>query len=193
MSTAQKSEVDTANTVVSISLVCHEIGMSIPDLTVLSGKSFKTWCPFGFYHVDSGYEKAFRIYPSSNSAWCFAESEYFSPVRLYSQAKGIEYRDAATELLKLVNYRPPLDTEWESLVEAAIPLNKGTLVDALQIFCSRIEPKWSYRLLFDSAVQLSFDRCVKSLDQINSDVEAQRWLGFAKDFMQQELRPTDGT
>src|SRR6266568_5256393 len=101
----RRSVITIANEQVSILLVCDLIGMSVPS--EISGRSYKTNCPFGeFYHSDGGAVKAFRIYPDTNSAHCFASCGYFTPVWLASSAWGRRPTEVAVQLLDRIGYKP---------------------------------------------------------------------------------------
>lgn len=185
----QASDIDTANAAVLISFVCNKIGMQVPDLDVQSGRPFKTYCPQGdLYHDDRNQSKAFKIYPNSNSAYCFACSEYFSPVSLYAKMMDMPFPAAATALLRLINYQPPAEL-WES--SDLLPPSAAALADALQVFCSRVDPSWQVHQ-FDSLVAGQLNRCLALLDRVNTEDDAAAWLQSAKNFMAQELRTVNG-
>src|SRR3954466_13862718 len=100
----KRSTVAVANEVVSIATVCRWLGVQVPDDDSLRSKLY---CPFGeFNHSDGGRDRALRIYPDSNSAYCFACSELFTPVKMYARMTDDgNWRAVAATLLGKVGYR----------------------------------------------------------------------------------------
>lgn len=186
----QRTAVSTANEVVPIAFVCNKIGMGIPDHLVIAGRSIKTHCPFeDLYHEDGGRSAAFRIYPDSNSAWCFACSEFYSPVKLYGAVHGLDGPTAAEQLLALVGHQGvSVDTRWDAAVAGPQELpNLSTLAEALKTFCARIEPMWG-SAQFAPRVAGVLGKCLSLLNMVNTEVDARHWLDMTKKVMQAELR-----
>ena len=93
--TQEKSVIDLANERITIIEACNMLGMDVHDFSIAS---LKVWCPFGhLYHSDGGTTKAMRIYPATNSAWCFACNLYFTPVKLIAMDRGIPDQQAALD------------------------------------------------------------------------------------------------
>lgn len=188
----QRSAVNTANEVVPIAFVCNKIGMAIPDHLVLSGRSMKVQCPFGeLYHEDGGRSAAFRIYPDTNSGWCFACSEFYSPVKLYAASTGLEWSVAAEQLLDMVGHRgSSFDARWEAAVAGQQELpSLDALAEALKTFCLRIFPEWPQRQ-FEQATAAKLGECLRLLNLVGTDEQAVQWLAVTKQVMELELRGT---
>jgi hypothetical protein len=136
-----RSIVAVANDTVAILAVCREIGMSVPG-DVPHGRSVKVYCPFGpVYHVDHGVETAFRVYPHSNSAFCFAGCGYFSPVRLFADARDLNRQEAARQLLDLAGYKPvDLAAAWEHVQSPERYVDQSSLAEALKVGASSVRP-----------------------------------------------------
>jgi hypothetical protein len=145
------SVVSVAREQVSILTVCRLVGMSVPDS--FQGGSVKVSCPFGWVnHPDGGHESAFRIYPSSNSAWCFVCQEYYDSPKLYAAVRDITREEAAVVLLDEVGYKPlDLAHLWEQVSRPPVVLDTSSLAEALKVYCSRLSSRWEQRQ-FESGV-----------------------------------------
>ncbi len=184
----RRSAVAIANDVVSIITTCNLAGMDLPE-DVVYRRSTKLYCPFGeIYHSDQGVERAFRIYVDSNSAYCFACSMYFTPVRLVALAWDLDYVTAATELLDRVGYRPlTLAEAWAKAAQREDPPDYTSLREALQTYCCRISPDWD-RLQFAPVPASALTRCLDLLDRVHTEAEAREWLEGTKALMRMVLR-----
>ncbi len=169
-----------ANEHVPIVTACRLVGVDLPEDGGLA-RSRKTFCPFGeLYHSDGGAEPAMRIYPDSNSAWCFRCAAYLTPVKLAAQAWDQDWATAAAVLLDRIGYRPPsLAERWAAAV-AVVPAPDTTLLaEALKVYCARHDPQWSTdQFAPDVAGQLA--RCLTLLDRVGDDEDAARWLAGTK-------------
>lgn len=178
--------VELANEHVSIVTVCRMLGVEVPDLDV--SRSIKVGCPFGvLYHSDGGAAPAMRVYPDSNSAYCFSCSQYFTPVTLTAQAMDVDRRTAALNLLDRVGYQGPgaLDT-WELVRRYEPKPDKALLADALKTFCRRIDKGWSLRQ-FEPNVAATLTRCLSILDLVNTSADVTLWLTRCKAAMTRTL------
>lgn len=175
-----------ANRHVAIETVCRLIGMDLPDVD--SVRSIKVHCPFGdFSHVDGGVEAAFRVYPDSNSAYCFACSKYYSPVSLAVAAWGREPDEVAVDLLDRVGYKPASHAdEWARLVTSETVPDQGALRVALDVFCSTLAEDWSVRQ-FDPVVAGRLADCLRLISLVRTGEDARRWLEGTKEVMRRVL------
>lgn len=183
----QRSVVAVANERVSIIAVCREIGVSLPD-GVPEQRSVKVHCPFGaFYHADGGMETALRVYPSTNSAYCFAGCGYFSPVWLFAQARDLSSREAALQLLDGIGYRPlDLIAQWDQAREPTEAIDKDSLSEALKVYCSRLDLEWNDRQ-YDPGVSRTLSRCLELLSRVVTSEDAALWLEHTKLVMTRAL------
>jgi len=160
------------------------VGMNVSDASA----SMKQYCPFGeIFHADGGRSKSFRIFSDSNSAYCYACSEYFDPVLLLARYKDLSKKDAALFLLDYINYRPEdAESRWASLLEDTVPVDQDYLSEALKVFCSGVSPEWEIRQ-FDRDVSDPFNRCLKLLPMVRTDEDACKWLSVSKQVMRNTL------
>jgi len=174
-----KSLIVEANERVSIVMACRLAGIEVED--GLTGGSMKTYCPFGrFFHSDGGKEPAFRIYPESNSAYCFSCKKFFSPTTLISDAFDISKKQAAKELLDRVGYKPLTAAEMWAGVQPKEPEPDTSMLSmALKTYCLRIDPDWQ-KTQFEPDVGSYLDRCLSLLDQVHTGEEAEAWLTTCK-------------
>ena len=184
---ARSVTVETANAKVPITVACQVIGMDLPDYAGYQ-RPLKVHCPFGeFYHVDGGLDPAMRIYPDSNSAYCFAGCGYFSPVWLVAQACDVSTYDAAVSLLERVGHRPASPAQrWAQASTWESPPDVRLLSEALKTYCARICSHWSDQQ-FDPSVATTLTRCLALLDRVGTESEAQEWLHGVKIVMQRAL------
>jgi hypothetical protein len=177
------SVITVANEEVSIVTVCQMLGVELPD-DVGSGRSRKVHCPFEeLYHSDGGVSPAMRIYPETNSAYCFSCSYYFTPVGLAARAMGVHPTTAAQRLLERIGHRPmDLAAAWKSVSTHQPQLDKPLLADALKTYCRRIDPAWSRRQ-FEPVVAAALTRCLSLLDLVVSADDVTLWLCRCKEVM----------
>lgn len=178
--------VKLANELVDIRLACTLVGMEVPEII---GDSVKLRCPFGtFYHSDGGIRPAFRVYPRSNSAFCFSCSATYKPVNLISMAYGDDYEDAAAYLLRQIDYRGlSPDDMWNSLEETGAPPDTASLGQALRTYCSSISPDWD-DAQFSTIIATRLGNCLSLLDKVNTDEDAKKWLSATKKIMSKVLK-----
>lgn len=179
--------VAVANEQVSIVTVCQMLGVDLPDDVGL-GRSRKVQCPFGdVYHSDGGISPAMRIYPETNSAYCFSCSYYFTPVALAAKAMGVDAATAAGRLLDRIGFRPlDLAATWKNVSQYEPAPDKALLADALKTYCRRIDPQWSQRQ-FEPAVARGLTRCLSLLDLVVSADDVTLWLCRCKEVMRRIL------
>lgn len=182
-----RSPISIANEKVDIRTVCELIGMFVPEIP--DGKSVKLHCPFGsVYHRDQGVETAFRVYPSTNSCFCFACNEYFSPVGLAAKAWDLTFDAAADRLLEEIGYKPPSAEEaWNRLTNKQEATVDPTMLSvALKTYCARIDRDWE-DIQYIPDVSSVLSRCLNLLPIVKSEAEARQWLEVSKKVMKQAL------
>lgn len=179
------SAVELANARMTIIQACAEVGVDVPDF---STGSIKTYCPFGqVFHSDGGWSKAFRVYPASNSAHCFAGCGFFTPVKLIARANNWSDAEAAQVILEKTNYVPPdYASQWEALTQSGEAIDLDGLGEALKVACARMDPSWEERQ-FDQQVSVTLSRCLDLLPKVKTSTAAQEWLGVSKQVMQRVL------
>lgn len=182
---AEVNVIQLANERMSIIDACNELGMDVFDFSVAS---LKVHCPFEqISHPDGGQSKAMRIYPGTNSAWCFACQQYFTPVKLIAMDKDISEQEAAMYILDKTNYvAPDYLSQWEALTEQKIELDTDALAEALKVACRRMTPDWEERQ-FDDDVSNKLRRCLGMLPKLKTPEDASKWLVVAKQAMSQTL------
>lgn len=175
-----RSPITVANEVVSIVTVLQWLGAELPD-DIGSGRSRKVHCPWGeAYHSDGGIDPAMRVYPDTNSAYCFSCSSAFTPVGLAAQAMDCDRRTAAVHLLDRAGHQPmDLASVFAGHAAWSPEPDKAQLADALKTFCRRIDPAWSTRQ-FDAAVASTLTRCLSILDLVNTEEDVNLWLTRCK-------------
>lgn len=183
----QPTAVAIANQQVPIAMACRLLGVSI-DTDDGYGKSVKVHCPFGdVHHSDGGAEKAMRVYPDTNTAYCFAGCGHFTPVRLLSHAWDRPAAEVALDLLDQLGHRPlSLADQFAGHETWTPPPDPGQLAEALKTYCRRIDPSWDDRQ-FEPRVAARLSQCLRLLDRVATDDDANRWLTGAKKVMSQLL------
>lgn len=179
--------VTMANEEISIVSVLQSLGVELPD-DVGSGRSRKMHCPFGgIYHSDNGVDPAMRVYPESNSAYCFSCSSYFSPVGLAAKAMDVNVLTAATRLLERAGYRPTdLAQAWQRARTFEPEPDTALMADALKTYCRRIDPGWARRQ-FEPGIAAALTRCLALLDLVRSGEDVALWLAGCKTVMRRSL------
>lgn len=152
--------------------------------TIISGigdSSSKLRCPFtGMYHDDY---RSFRIYPQSNSAYCFACKEYFTPVKLISMTKGLSLEEATDYVLELKGYREKtFEEKWDELDTQELRIDTSYLAEALKVFCSRAIPSWSTEQ-FNPSLSRKLTQCLNLLPAVRSEADSERWLSASQEAM----------
>lgn len=175
--TRKPAVVKLADEQVDILVACRIVGMDLPDTIE---RSAKVHCPFGeIYHSDHGVDPAMRIYPQSNSAWCFSCSHYYTPTLLVARAWDVTLRAAATALLQRTGYRPPSPQDvWDQVV-AEPAVDRTALAEALKTFCRRAVPHWD-AVQFEPDVSEQLDRCLRLLDLVHDEADGRKWLSACK-------------
>lgn len=181
------SQIDLADQKVSIFLVCQLIGVLMPSGYDLS-RSLKVRCPFGaVYHKDGGTDPSFRVYPDSNSAFCFRCGVYWTPSRLAAMAWDCTPARAAAQLLLTAGHKvATLREVWQQAAVATGPPKTAQLAEALKIFCERQSPDWSKRQ-YEFQVAGTLARCLELLELVITDQDAANWLVATKTAMLQVL------
>lgn len=176
----QPAVVALANRMVPFPVAARLAGMENVPEPRLSGS--RAYCPFGeFSHPDSGIEKAMRVYP--DHGWCFAESLYFSPVRIYAMMNELSEEEAAGQLLDHVGYLPGSWQErWEQVSCPKAEPDRDALSAALQVWLGTRYPGWG-NLQYDSRVSSVLAACLGLLPRVNTEEDCRVWLERAKQAM----------
>lgn len=184
----RRSAVSIANDKVPIVLACRWIGMNIDDDIAYGRSSVKVHCPFGaVYHSDQGVEPSFRIYPDSNSAYCFACSTYYSPVWLVAMAWDVQPAEVAVALLERIGVKPvSLADAWAKAAEREVAPDHSLLSEALKTFCARIAADWD-DAQFEPAIAGLLSRCLALLELVTAEPDARQWLDGCKKVMRSAL------
>ncbi len=182
-----KSSIAVANEHVSIVTVLQMLGIELPD-DIGAARSRKLHCPFGdVYHSDQGTSPAMRVYPETNSAYCFSCSAYFTPVSLAAKAMGTSMVAAAEQLLDRVGHRPlDLAGQWQQAKNYEPDPDKALLADALKTYCRRTHTGWETRQ-FEPEVAALLTRCLGVLDLVHTAEDATTWLAACKRAMNRAL------
>jgi hypothetical protein len=178
---------ELANREISILYVAGCVGVDVPELDGLRS-NVKVYCPFGeLYHSDGGDESALRLYPDTNTGWCFAEQMFFTPTSLYARAMNLPRQEAARELLDRVNYRPPSFVHlWAEVNEAKVEIDRAALGAALQEFCARVSPAWETKQ-FEEDTSVVLGKCLDLLLKVETTSDVEAWLGTCKKVMEMQL------
>lgn len=182
MSIKKKSHINLANENTDIFMVLGLVGMFVAP--VYDVHSIKVHCPFGdISHSDFGVERAMRIYPGTNSAYCFACQRLYTPVNIYASAKDIGFEEAASDLLRESGYQPrTLEEMWDSAQPKPQSPDLPMLGLALRVFCERIDPDWQTRQ-FEPDISSFLDSCLSLLSTVRSEQDAAEWLKGTKQVM----------
>lgn len=180
-----KSNIYLANSEVSIYDACKTIGMPVMEYAYSS----KMYCPFGdVSHADAGATPAFRVYQESNSAYCFACSMKYTPVRLVALKNDIPEEEAAQFLLELFQIvSADAEEKFNSLASpTAFAVSTADLADSLRRYCQRIDPDWETHQ-FESDVADAYRKCLELLPRIRTLEEVEQWREATKKVMQHRL------
>ena len=185
-----RERIQLANERMSITQACRFIGMHLGDFEIASGK---TYCPFGeLLHEDGGRSKAFRVYPETNSAYCFACIKAYRPVSLIATDRDIPEPAAAEVILEETGYvAPNFMAKWEALSEQTASVDRDALEEALKTYCARISPDWEMRQL-DDDIASTFRKCLTASRNVASDDDARKWLKLTKQVMARALQREAG-
>jgi hypothetical protein len=179
--------VTVANEKVPIATVLRLFGADAPE-DVETASSRKISCPFGtVYHSDGGVAAAMRVYPESNSAYCFSCGVYYTPVSLAARALDTNRQTAALHLLDHVGLRPQDPFEAFQSAASYEPTPDITLLaEALKTYCRRVDPAWPNRQ-FEPEVAAMLTRCLGLLELVGSAEAVLLWLERCKEAMRSVL------
>lgn len=179
---APESPIKLARELMTITEACIEIGMG--DVSSFA----KSYCPFGHVlHSDGGRTKAFKVYPETNTAYCFACQKVYDPVSLIATEKDITYRAAAELILEMKAYvSPDYQTRWDAITQDKTEVDTEALQDALKIACSRMVPDWATRQ-FEERVSRKLTQCLELSRKVKNDEDGRKWLDMTKQAMRQAL------
>lgn len=170
--------IQIANELTSIFDAMKMCDMVVPEFDY---GTVKVVCPFDG-------EQAFRVYGSTNSAYCFACLKKYTPVTLTAEHRGVDVEEAAAILLDRANWVPPTpEARWEALVNEEFSFDRSSEGEALRVFCQRIDPGWADRQ-FKPAVASVLTKCLTLLDKIASAEELALWRARARDIMKNTIK-----
>lgn len=169
-----------ANEEVSIYTVLSKIGVEYQGYY---GTTSKLYCPFGYItHIDGGQSKAMRVYPDTNSLFCFACNEHYTPVKLFAAYTDLDWESAAEVLLTDSGWVPETyEEKWDKLIEET-KFNPEETQIALDNACRRIDPLWNVHATFDP-YKSAYQRCLQGLTQVVDIATSIKWLEESKEIM----------
>jgi hypothetical protein len=94
--------IERANEVSVFDVMKDFCNLEVPE----GGRSYKTFCPFQFEHPNS-LDKNFRVYPATNSAYCFEMHGMLRPVRIVQLQKDLKATKAAIVILERYGLMKP--------------------------------------------------------------------------------------
>lgn len=163
---------------------CRYAGMR--DVPSPKASGSRAFCPFGDLHPDQGAERALRVY--HDHGYCFAESLYLSPVKIFALCNDLDDEEAATELLILDGYRPrSYEQLWADVMGWQQEPDKGELAAALRAWLAGTYPDWNNRQ-YDPFVSDALARCLGLLGHVRTESDCAYWLQMAKTVMIQYMR-----
>lgn len=176
------SPIKLARELMTINEACIEVGMG--DVSGMA----KTYCPFGsVFHSDGGRSRAFKVYPETNTAYCFACQKVYDPVSLIANDRDITFRAAAELILEMKAYvAPDYETRWDAITKQAATVDVEALQDALKIACSRMVPDWATRQ-FEDRVAAKLAQCLALARKVKTDDDGRKWLDMTKEAMRRTL------
>jgi hypothetical protein len=153
-------------------------------------KSWKDHCPFDFEHVDSGVDRAMRVYPDANTAHCFAMHGFMNPISLIQRAYDLQPIQAARRLLDMYDLNKPRTFE-ERFTSASTPRPtpeiRQTLAAALHEALSG-HPLYE-QLSLDPGVLSATEAMLNKLDHTPDDILSPTdWLDGAVRYCMAALR-----
>lgn len=163
---------------------CRYAGMR--DVPPPKYNGARAFCPFGELHPDQGVERAMRVY--HDHGYCFAESLYLSPVRIFALMNELDEEQAATELLILDGYRPKsYEQLWSEAIGWQQEPDRGELAAALRAWLAGTYPDWNNQQ-YDPFVSDALARCLGLLGYVKTETDCRTWLHQAKTVMTQYMR-----
>lgn len=83
------------------------------------GRSWKGWCPFGWEHSDGGLDRNWRVYPQTNTSYCFDTHGAMGPVKLVMMKREVPAKKAAYIILDKYGLSKPryYKERWEELTK----------------------------------------------------------------------------
>lgn len=180
------SRIFLANDRMGIVDAANFIGMDVSSGDFQLAKHF---CPFGaVFHSDGGASRAFKFYPDTNSAWCFAGCGYFNPVKIIAMDRSITEPEAAEVILTETGYvEPTVEARWEAATAVVDTVDTDYLTEALKTYCARIEPDWVSRQ-FDPEVSTVLRKCLELSTLATTSAAAAEWLSKTKTVMHRVLK-----
>lgn len=169
-----RSRETTADQLVSVVSLLRQIGTMVPDVEF---GSVKVYCPFSILHMDHGTTRSMRVYPESNTAYCFNDCGFFTPTKLAMQAWDLSRAEAVDRLLETVEQET--DNRLDNLFPVGTnPPSTEALSEALRVYCQRLDG-WPEREFKESVIR-KLEQCLALLPGVVSNTEAGQWLDACK-------------
>lgn len=135
-------------------------------------------CPYSTVYAHSS--RSLRIYPHTNSAWCFSCSERMTPLTLIMAFKEYTEEEAVAWIKAEVGYTEPDPEEaWDALMSQEDEFDPSSLADALKMACSRMAPDWKDRQ-FESDVSQKLGKCLSLLSLVKTEGDSKVWMAGSK-------------
>lgn len=146
-------------------------------------KSAKWDCPWNYEHGDGGLDRGFRVYPDTNTAYCFIIHGSMDPVRVVQIQEGVPRAVAAKRVCEKYGLRkPPWRDRYAQLVlerEAAGKIvNSATLGEALHRAIGIDADPWRNPKLAEA-----FTRALDEMEEViplATEAEMRDWYRVAK-------------
>jgi len=184
MDGSSRSLVEIANKHISIWEVCRLVGV---DFGGYYGTNSKLYCPFGnITHMDGGSTKAFRVYPATETAYCFGCSQFFDAVGLYSEFSDLSREEAADFLLTESGWKEETyEEKWDKLTKKT-SIDTSGLSEALDIYCLKLNPEWEV-ICIESPYREAYASVMGVLPYVRNFSDADKWMNAAKEKMRKVL------
>lgn len=151
-------------------------------------EGFKTQCPIGYEHSDGGSANALRVYPSSNSSWCFSHSQRFGPIELAELYFNLPRVQAARSLLQHygISLHPPTtDQRWATLQESRVHRPDTGVLRELFLKKARSLPGYDTHQ-YDPEVTAVVSKILRSAEDMGFDPteeDVEKWLQTSEKIM----------
>lgn len=182
-----ESAIEIANRLVPLWKVLQLTSVHVPDFS--HGKSVKARCPYAdMYHLTEDASKSMRVYPESNTGYCYMGCGVLTPVSVHARINGISYKAAAFRLLDLVGHKlKTLDEKWNDAVRSEPVFNREGYRDALVEYCRFLSGSDWTLMQYEERITSRMSSAFLVLDKASSDEDAYRWLEAAKSVMKQAI------
>ncbi len=177
---SQDSPVARANRSIPFATACRWADLEVPGDVPEHG--IKVHCPFEEWaHDDGGAEAAFRVFP--DHGFCYAEWEWFTPVKLCAAVWDCTAEEAARQMLERAGIADPdYREQWQRLTDWSQPPDMDSLVKALRAWCAGTCPRWAV-CQYDGPVAGKLADCLRLLSLVRTEKDCRVWLEACKKAM----------